>query len=56
MKEFLVIFESDIDMPQWFVVREKFPSLAKIKARRQLRYSVGCERFEHYTCSVVVSR
>lgn len=56
MKEYLVIFESDIDQPMWWVIREKFPSWAKLKARRFLRIRVGVDRFQHYTCSVVVTR
>jgi len=55
-REYLVIFESDIDRPVWFVLEEKFPSWAIQKAWRRLRARLGPERSCNYQVSKVARR
>lgn len=56
MKEHLVIFESDIDRPQWFVVMARSPRSARIKAEKRLWQAVGDRRYLWFNLSLVVSR
>jgi hypothetical protein len=54
VKEYLVIFESDIDIPRWFAFRAFSESKAVTIASAMLRRAVG--RCHWYAVSKVVSR